>query len=126
MEKQAQKTGEAYSFFYYTGKDEELEKNLPWIQRETAPSDLEVSVIKGVENLDTSNDPAMVEIKEKAKRRNMSHVLRARAPNLGNKKVAEHLVQVMAGVYHALYEEKEPFNSGIVYKRGNQYVFHNY
>jgi len=53
----------------------------------------------------------------------MSHVLKATLPGSGNKKAANYLGNILNGVYTDLYDRSEPFCAGIVYKKGEQYVF---
>ena len=115
--------GEAYGFFYYPG-GKSIAEVLPQIRDGTeTPSELILDLIEGVENLDTKNDSALVEIVQQAKRQNMSHVLKATLPNMGNRRTANFLGNIMNGIYSELYDKSEPFYAGIAYKRGEQYVF---
>jgi len=117
------KTGRAYGFFYYNGKKSILEV-LPQIREVTkTPSELTLDLVEGADNLDTENDSALVEIVQQAKRQHMSHVLRATLPGIGNRRTANFLGNVMNGIYTKLYYKSEPFYAGIVYKRGEQYIF---
>jgi len=116
--------GEAYAFFYYQGKTQDVLDVLPDIREKTeTPSGLGLDLVGGVENLDVKGDFALVEIVQKAKRQHMSHVLKATLPDMGNRRAANFLGNIMNGIYVCLYEPKEPLYAGIVYKRGPKYVF---
>ena len=115
--------GRAYGFFYYAGKDS-ISEVLPQIREGTEiPSELTLDLVAGVDDLDTENDSALVEIVQHAKRQHMSHVLKATLPGIGNQRTADFLGNIMNGVYTTLYDQSEPFYAGIVYKKGKQYVF---
>jgi len=117
--------GRAYGFFHYAGKDS-IQEVLPQIREGTnTPPELTLDLVEGVDNLNTENDSALVEIVQQAKRQHMSHVLKATLPGMGNRRTANFLGNVMNGVYTELYDKSEPFYAGIVYKRGEQYVFRN-
>ena len=117
------KTGKAYGFFYYNGKIQDITKVLPNIVRKTkTPEDIDLEV-SSVKNLETKGDSPLVDIVEQAERSRMSHVITATLPNEGNFKTANYLGNVLNGVHFKLYGKKEPFNAGIVYKRGDKYVF---
>jgi hypothetical protein len=115
--------GEAYGFFYYAGKDS-ISDALPYISKTVeTPPEMTLELIEGMDNVDTSNDPALVEIVEKAKSGRLNHVLKASLPGVSNRMTASHLGDIMSGICTELYDSSEPFHSGIVYKRGEQYVF---
>jgi hypothetical protein len=118
------KTGEAYGFFYYADKTSRILEVLPQIRGDTeTPSELTLDLVEGVDNLDTENDSQLVEIVQQAKRQHMSHVLKANLTNMGNRRTANLLGNIMNGISTALYQQKEPFCAEIVYKRGEKYVF---
>ena len=115
--------GEAYGFFHYKGK-KSISEVLPQIREGTeTPSELTLDLVDGVDNLDTGNDSALVGIVQQAKRQHMSHVLKATLPGMGNRRAANFLGNIMNGIYTELYDKSDPFYAGIVYKRGDQYVF---
>lgn len=115
--------GKAYGFFYYGGRESILEV-LPEIRERTeTPSELTLDLVEGVDNLNTENDSALVEIVQRAKRQSMNHVLKATLTGMKNIRAANFLGNIMNGVYGKLYDKSEPFYAGIVYKRGEQYVF---
>lgn len=131
-----EKTGKAYGFFYYKGKAEDISEKLPYIRdMYETPSDLELSLTEGVcKFIGTSIlgrkalagkpiDTQLRDVATQAKRQHMSHVLEATLPNVGNKMTADLLGDIMTGVNFSLYDKEEPFYAGIVYKRGEQYVF---
>lgn len=118
------KVGKAYAFFYCGGKTENISERLPYIKdKYETPSELDLNLVEGINNLNTKKDSALVEIVEQAKRQRMSHVLEADLPNAGNKKTADLLGDIMTGINYSLYDKKEPFYAGIVYKRGEKYIF---
>ena len=117
------KTGKAYGFFYYAGKENILDV-LPMIREGTeTPLELTLDLVEGVDKLDTENDSALVEIVQKAKRKHMSHALKATLEGIGNRRAAGFLGNIMNCIYTELYDKSEPFYAVIVYKRGEQYVF---
>lgn len=141
--KVSEKIGEAYGFFYYQGKSEDIENVLPDIRSGTeTPTELSLELIEGVDKLttwknkprihksedgkyivDMFGDSDLEDIIQRAKNQHMSHALKANMPNSGNRKVAGFLGNVMNGIYTSLYGKEEPFYAGIVYKRGEKYVF---
>ena len=116
--------GKAYGFFYYSGRTKNISGVLPNIRERTeTPSELTLDLVEGVDNLDTKKDSELVKIVARAKQQHMSHVLKATLPGIGNRKAANFLGNIMNGLYTGLYNESEPFYAGIVYNRGEQYVF---
>ena len=115
--------GKAYGFFNYAGK-RSISEVLPKIREGTkTPPELTLDLVEGVDNLDTENDSALVKIVQQAKQHRMSHVLTATLPDIGNRRTANFLGNIMNGIHSELYDKTEPFYAGIVYKRGEQYVF---
>ncbi len=124
MAKMAKQVGKAYGFFHYAGRKNSILDVLPQIREGTeTPLELGLDLVEGVDNLDTENDSALVKIVQQAKRQHMSHVLKATLPGTGNRRAANFLGNIMSGIYTDLYDRSEPFYAGIVYKRGEQYVF---
>jgi len=115
--------GIAYGFFHYAGGDS-ISDVLPQI-REIAetPSELTLDLVEGVDNLDTENDSALVEIVQKAKRRRLNYALKATLPGKGNRTAANLLGDIISNIDNEFYGKSDPFYAGIVYKRGKQYVF---
>ncbi len=119
-----EKTGEAYGFFYYDGQTKDIANVLQDIRKRTeTPTEMSLELIEGMGSIDTKKDSALVGIVEQAKRQHMSHALKAALPGGGNRKAANFLGNVMNGIYVCLYDSKGPFYTGIVYKRGDRYIF---
>lgn len=115
--------GEAYCFFHYSGK-ESISKVLPQIKEMTeSPKEISLAFTEGLDNLDIQNDSALAVIAKQAKIQHLNHVLKATLPSAGNRRTSGFLGNIMNGIYTNLYEPTEPFYAGIVYKRGQQYVF---
>ena len=115
--------GRAYGFFHYAGKDS-IQEVLPQIREGTnTPPELTLDLVEGVDNLNTENDSALVEIVQQAKQRHMNHIVKATLPDVGNRRTAEFLGDIIGGIYTNLYDKSEPFYGSIVYKRGEQYIF---
>ena len=119
-----EKEGKAYGFFYCQGKIEDVLDELPRARNlANAPKGLSLD-LKDIDNFDTQGDSKLVKIVERAKASQMSHVLSASTPSMGNRKVANELGAVMSNIYTSpLYTREEPFCAGIVYQRGGKYVF---
>ena len=123
MPKTRTSAGEAYGFFYYGGKTDEISSELPYARAiGQAPSQLELELAEGVSNPITSKDPALSRIVEKAGRSHMSHVLKATLPGSGNRKASDELAGILNTLYTGLYTGKEPFYGEIAYKVGEKYV----
>ena len=117
-------SGTAYGFFYYQGETRNILKVLPEVREKAViPPEVSLNLVEGMDNVNLQNDSALVEIIEKAKRQHLSHALKATWFNVGNHKVAQELADVLNGIYLTLYEQTEPFYTGIVYQRGERYVF---
>ncbi|MBS3138495.1 hypothetical protein J4207_02200 [Candidatus Woesearchaeota archaeon] len=114
--------GEAYSFFHYAGQTEQIEIVLPDIRKGTSmPPDLTVRV-NSIDNVNTRDDPALEKIVQRAKQAEMSHVLEATLPGIGNRGTAKVLGDLMIGLYYELYKQSEILSGDIAYKRGDKYV----
>jgi hypothetical protein len=115
--------GKAYGFLYYAGRTKHISEVLPQIREGTeTPSKLKLKV-ENIENFDSHGDSQLTKILEQAKSSHMSHVIEATMPDMKNLRAANYLGNVMNGIYSELYSQSEPFNAGIVYKRGDKYVF---
>jgi hypothetical protein len=53
----------------------------------------------------------------------MNYVLEADSPGMSNARTATEVQDILGGVRYCLYDKKTPFCSGIVYQRGEEYVF---
>ena len=120
-----EKQGEAYGFLYCNATTQQIITELADAREITeTPSMLGIDLVSRVDELDTSGDSALAAIAERAKAAKMSHVIKASMPNAGNRRVAGLVGNLMDGLYASpLYAKGEPYCSGIVYKRGNGYVF---
>jgi len=117
------KQGEAYGFFYYSGSTESLAERMPEMRKKAhTPGSMNVTLLDKFDNLD-KDDPALTEIIEKANNSHMSHVVKAVMPDKGNRYVAMEVGDILSQIYRNFYAKNEPFCAGVVYKRGNQYVF---
>ena len=115
--------GKAYAFFQQD-RDDSISGLLPWIREYTRTlSELTLDLVMDIDKLNTENDSALADIVEQAKQEQMNHVLKATLLGNGNRKVAEYLGDIMNGVCAELYPGAETSPVGIVYKRGEQYVF---
>jgi len=115
--------GKAYGFLYYAGKTRHISEALPQIREGTeTPKKLKINV-EDIDNFDARGDSKLTKILEQAKSSHMSHVIEATLPDMKNVRAANYLGNIMIGIYSELYGKKEPFNAGIVYKRGDKYVF---
>lgn len=118
-----EKTGKAYAFFYYAGKREDVEGELPRAMTAAqTPLEMKLSVTR-TNALDTSRDSALADITERARSARMNYVLEGTMPDSNNRSAANKVNNVMAGIYNGLYSKKEPISAVIVYKRGEKYVF---
>ncbi|MBI2146125.1 hypothetical protein HYU22_02185 [Candidatus Woesearchaeota archaeon] len=116
--------GTAYGFFYYGGRASQISQVLPKIRKRTeTPLELALEVVEGVDNLNTGEDSGLTNVVRRAHEAHMSHVLQATVPAMGNRRAANFVGNIMNGIYAELYDRTEPFNAGIVYQRGEQYVF---
>jgi hypothetical protein len=119
-----EKIGEAFGFFYYNGAKEDIENELPSaLILALTPSELELSLIEGVENLPYHGTPSLKGIVTKAKNQNLNYVLKGSQLNAGNRRVADELGDLLNILHLSLYAKEEPFFAGIVYQRGKQFVF---
>ena len=116
--------GEAYGFFHYQGLTSDIEGVLPSArEKASSPLELTLELSEDFEAL-AAAEPALGRIVEKAQRAHMSHVLRAQLPGAGNRKAATEIGDLLNEIYRSpLYDKKAPFCAGIVYKRGEEYVF---
>jgi hypothetical protein len=117
--------GEAYAFFEYLGKQDDLEKELPTMRRlAQTPSQLEL-VLKKTDALRTGVilDTELLKMADYAKEDHMEYVLHARQENTPNKVVSGRLGNLMNMLYASpLYERAESFSAEVVHKEGNKYV----
>ncbi|MDD5132947.1 MAG: hypothetical protein PHD81_03575 [Candidatus Nanoarchaeia archaeon] len=118
------KTGEAYGFFDCKASKKEIEAELLNIRKEVkTPSDLELSLIEGVENL--KGDSQLMDLAQQAKEEGNNYVLKASSPRWNNEQTSRELLYILNAIYanSSLYQEGEPFSGAIIFKEGDEYKF---
>ena len=121
--KKESSVGRAYGFFYCNASKQEIETELPTIRElvET-PSQLELSLIEGMDNL--KGDKRLTALAQEAKQDGINYVLQATYPNMTNKDTADEVASILNQAYQSpLYQAKEPFRGAIVYEEKGKYVF---
>ncbi len=119
----AKKIGKAYGFFYCNASKEKIEAELPVVRKYTkTPSELELSLIKGVENL--KGDPDLMSIAKTAEESSMNYVIEAIYPNATNRKTADELAAILINTSNLLFcMTDEHIRGEIVYKEKGEYIF---
>ncbi|MFH1638627.1 MAG: hypothetical protein ABIB71_09435 [Candidatus Woesearchaeota archaeon] len=114
--------GKAYGFFACKASKEEIESELPDIQKfAKTPSGLELSV-ECVGNLKGDND--FMAVARDAKDAGLNYVLEATYQGATNKETAYQLVTPLTLTYQSeLYQKGEDFQGDIVYEENGQYKF---
>ena len=115
--------GKAYAFFDCRASKEQIESEILTI-REYAktPSELELSLTEGVENL--KGDKKLMIIAQKAKDSGMRYVLGAKYESATNKQTADEVASILNQAYQSpLYLDKEEFRGGIFYQDREKYIF---
>jgi len=118
-----EKIGKAYGFFDCTASKKEIEAELPAI-RELAqiPSQLELSLTEGMDNLKGDSD--LMSLAQEAKKEGIKYVLEATYSGATNKETADEVAAILNQAYQTpLYKEGESFKGEIVYREGDQYIF---
>ncbi len=116
------RVGVAYCFFSY-GHERSIERSLSYLRvGAEIPSETILEVIVGVHNVDTTKDPALVEVVEWALEQKRSHVLKASLPESGNRRTANIVGDLMNAIYQDLFYSGESLYSTVAYKRGERYV----
>jgi len=115
--------GKAYGFFDCTYSKEKIEQELPKAKElAKTPSELELSLIEGTENLRGDND--LMSIARDAKRSGMKYVFEATYDGETNEKTADELEVILNMVYASpLFEKGEKFYGKVVYEDKGKYVF---
>ncbi len=123
MNKDTKTYGEAYAFFDCNASKKQIEAELPTIREcVKTPSNLELSLIEGVENL--RGDKKLTAVAKKAIDSGMKYVLEARYEGATNKQTADEVAAILNQAYQSpLYSDKEEFRGGIVYQDRGRYVF---
>ena len=123
MEKETKNYGKAYAFFDCNASKKEIEAELPTIRKcVKTPSNLELSLTEGVENLKGDNE--LMTLAKEAKEGGMKYVLEAKYEGSTNKQTADEVAGIMNQAYQTpLYQEGEQFRGAIVYQGIDKYVF---
>ncbi len=86
------------------------------------PSNLELSLIEGTDNL--KGDSSLIALAKEAKGEGMNYVLEGAYENATHEETADRLADILNQVYQSpLYGEKETFSGAVVYKKNSKYVF---
>lgn len=126
-----EQNGKAYGFFYCRAPKQEIEEWIPTL-RETAliPSQLELTLVEGAENLKDAQKPAvraadleLRKIVQMAKGANLNYALDARFPGASNQAAAKELTELLHMAYQSpLYEQGEEFLYEVVYEEGGRFI----
>ena len=121
--KKISSVGGAYGFFYCNASKQDIEAELPTIRKLVkTPSQLELSLIEGMDNL--KGDERLTALALKAKKDGINYVLQATYPNGTNKDTADEVATIINQVYQSpLYQAKEPFRGAVVYEEKGEYLF---
>jgi len=117
--------GTAYGFFHCEASKQEIEETLPMIRKlGQIPSELELSLIEGVDKLHRQGDEKLTALAQNAPEK-MNYVLQASYPNATNEKTAIVLNDIFVQAYLSdLNNVKErPFDADIAYKENGNYGF---
>ncbi|MDP2906789.1 MAG: hypothetical protein Q8O03_02515 [Nanoarchaeota archaeon] len=114
--------GKAYGFFDCNASKEVIESELPTIRELVkTPSKLELSLIKGVDNLKGDSD--LMSIAREAKESGIKYVVEATYPDATNKETADELASILNQAYQTpLYQDGEQFYGSVFYKELGKYV----
>ena len=115
--------GKAYGFFNCTSSKDTIEAELPTIcELAQIPSELELSLIEGMDNLEGDSD--LISLAQRAKKEGIRYVLEASYSGASNKETADEVAGILNQAYQTpLYQDGEPFQGVVIYKEGDKYVF---
>jgi len=138
MEKEVQKYGKAYAFFDCSASKAEIENELPKARHYAeVPSELELSLTEGTENLSADRETRRAlefakdyslnrlpeDIRKDAGPVTYRYALTAKLPNATNQAAANKLNNIMNLLYgKQLYPPGEEFFGEIVYEDKGRYV----
>ena len=129
MIKDKDSMGKAYGFFYFNGKEQEIQEQLPKARAmESTPNDLELKLSEGINPEQFDDDAELKDLAYQALRSKNNYLLIASLPNATNKKTAHELGDIKNSLYHSSLQSKfhkdgEKFLGGIIYKEGENYEF---
>lgn len=117
--------GEAYGFFYCSASKPEIEAEFPEIRKRVdTPSQLELSLIEGMDKVRGDNE--LIDLAQEAKSIGMNYMLHLRYPYGTNQDTADVAERILNQTYMStLYQEGARFRASIVYKEKGEYVFRN-
>jgi hypothetical protein len=115
--------GKAYGFFDCKYSKKDIERELPTIRNLTkTPSELELSLIEGTENLRGDSD--LTSIARDAKESGIKYVFDATHDGATNEETADKLATILNQAYQSpLFEKGEKFHGAVVYEDKGKYVF---
>lgn len=122
MGKMAQ-VGKAYGFFYCRAPKREFEAELPRMRANArTPSELELSLIEGVENLRGDSD--LMSLARRARDDGCNYALEAMFPGETNRETADQVVKILMSAHQSyLYRKGEPFRGGVIFQENGGYEF---
>ena len=108
--------GKAYAFFDCRASQREIERELPIIRKlAETPSDLELQVIEGTENVEGSE--GLRELAQQAAEAGNRYAIAACHPSTSNREVAREVADALNTAYTSdLYESGEDFSGADVYE----------
>jgi hypothetical protein len=108
--------GRAYAFFDCRASLSDIKAELPIIRKlAQTPSDLELHVIEGTENVEGSD--GLREIAQQAAEAGNRYVIQACHPSTSNREVAREVADALNTAYTSdLYEAGEDFSGADVYE----------
>jgi len=117
------KVGKAYAFFDCKASKQQIEEVLPRIRaRAKTPSELEISLAEGPENI--SGDNKLMAIAREAKQAGIRYAMEATYPGATNRQTAAEVSAVLNQAYQSpLYANKEHFRGEILFKENGRYKF---
>ncbi len=116
--------GKAYGFFYCSAAAHEIESMLPTI-REMAqvPSDLEISLILGMENVHV--DSRLDNLASEAQKNGINYMLQGQGIRMTNLDVASELCAIVNQLYQSpLYTQtkRDNFMGAVFYEENGGYI----
>ncbi len=118
--------GEAYAFFYCDSPMERIKRAIPFLREDSqTPSELELSLYQGNEIAErTKNNPKLNYLADRAKMDGTNILMYGKYLPKTNKETADELATLLNTSYASeLYENKNEFIGGIIYKQDGEYVF---
>lgn len=113
--------GKAYGFFHCRASKREFEAPLPKMRENVqTPSELELTLIEGVENL--RGDSELMHFVRMARENGCNYVLEAVCPGKTGKTTANEVIKILISAYQShLYKKGEPFNGDVIFEKDGGY-----